>query len=206
MRPSRLSNRQKQLFARSVDENRDNTFLWKHMNSLNGKTSEQRIPHELIIDIKPNNEITGIIEKLNHYFSTISAKLQTDHVPENLPFVLSKLTNYVDSKVPSNVKFQIPLNKLPDLISIIGSLDASKATGRAKWYYSQNFKIVNQNSLSSLLKIINISISISIFPECLKQAKVIPVYKSGPYNDPANYRPISTLEKTCHKTSVCIIE
>ena len=41
------------------------------MNSLNGKTSEKRIPHELIIDNKPNNEITGIIEKLNQYFSTI---------------------------------------------------------------------------------------------------------------------------------------
>ena len=83
----------------------------------------------LIIDNKPYNEISDIIEKLNHYFSTISAKLQIDHAQENLPFDLSKLTNYVDSKVPSNVKFQIPLMKLPDLISIIGSLDASKATG-----------------------------------------------------------------------------
>ena len=46
--------------------------------------SEQRIHHELIIDNKPNNEITDIIEKLNHYFSTISAKLQTDYAQENL--------------------------------------------------------------------------------------------------------------------------
>ena len=55
--------------------------------------SEQRILHELIIDNKPNIEITDTIEKLNHYFSTISAKLQTDHAQENLPYDLSKLTN-----------------------------------------------------------------------------------------------------------------
>ena len=108
---SLIKSSKKHIFARSIDENRDNTFLWKHINSLNGKTSEQRIPHELIIDNKPYNEISDIIEKLNHYFSTISAKLQIDHAQENLPFDLSKLTNYVDSKVPSNVKFQIPLMK-----------------------------------------------------------------------------------------------
>ena len=168
------------------------TFLWKHINSLNGKTSEQRIPHELIIDNKPYNEISDIIEKLNHYFSTISAKLQIDHAQENLPFDLSKLTNYVDSKVPSNVKFQIPLMKLPDLISIIGSLNASKATG-LDGITAKILKSSTEIICPSLLKIINISISTRIFPECLKQAKVIPVHKSGPYNDPANYRPISIL-------------
>ena len=163
-----------------------------HINSLIGKTSEQRISHELIIDNKPNNEITDIIENLNHYFSTITAKLQTDHAQENLRFDLSKLTNYVDSKVPSNMKFQIPLMKLPDLVSIIGSLDASKATGLdgiTANILRSSTKIV----CPSLLKIIYISISTGIFPECLKQAKVIPVHKSGPYNDPENCRPISIL-------------
>ena len=34
------------------------------MNSFNGKTSEQRIPHELIIDNKPNNEIQILLKNL----------------------------------------------------------------------------------------------------------------------------------------------
>ena len=165
--------------------------MWKHTNSLNGKTNEQRIPHELIIDNKPNNEITDIIEQLNHYFSTISAKLQIDHAQKNLPLDLIKLTNCVDSKVPSNVKFQIPLMKLLDLISIIGSLDATKATG-LDGITAKTLKSSTEIVCPSLLKIINISISIGIFPECLN-VKVIPVHKSGPYNDPANYRPISIL-------------
>ena len=94
--------------------------------------------------------------------------------------------------MPSNVKFQIPLMKLPDLISIIGSLDASKAIG-LDGITAKILKSSTDIVCPSLLKIINISISTGIFPECLKQAKLIPVHKSGPYNDPANYRPISIL-------------
>ena len=90
------------------------------------------------------------------------------------------------------MKFQIPLMKLPDLISIIGSLDASKVTG-LDGITAKILKSSTEIICPSLLKIINISISTGIFPECLKQAKVIPVHKSGPYNDPANYRPISIL-------------
>ena len=82
--------------------------------------------------------------------------------------------------------------KLPDLISIIGSLDASKATG-LDGTTAKILKSSTEIVCPSLLKIINISISIGIFPECLKQAKVIPFHKSGPYNDPANYRLISIL-------------
>ena len=82
--------------------------------------------------------------------------------------------------------------QLPDLISIIGSLDASKATG-LDGITAKILKSSTELVCSSLLKTINISISTGIFPECLKQAKVIPVHKSGQYNDPANYRPISIL-------------
>ena len=41
----------------------------------------------------------------------------------------AKLTSYVDIKVPGDVEFVIPLMKYTDLLSISGSLDATKATG-----------------------------------------------------------------------------
>ena len=82
--------------------------------------------------------------------------------------------------------------KNTDLISIIGSLDATKATGLdgiTPKILKKSADIVNP----SLLKIINISISTGQFPDLLKVAKTIQIHKSGAQDDPANYRPISIL-------------
>ena len=57
-----------------------------------------------------------------------------------------------------------------------------------------------------LSQIINISIKTGNYPDQLKIAKVIPIYKKGSSSDPSNYRPISILsninkifEKILHK-------
>ena len=41
--------------------------------------------------------------------------------------------------------------------------------------------------------IFNESITLGTFPDKLKWARVIPVYKKGAHNEPSNYRPISLL-------------
>ena len=114
----------------------------------------------------------------------------SEHPQQDLPFDFDKLTSYVNAKVPDNIKFTVPLMKNTDLISIIGSLDATKATGldriTPKILKKKSTDIVNP----SLLKIINISISTGQFPDLLKVAKIIPIHKSGAQDDPANYRPI----------------
>ena len=44
-----------------------------------------------------------------------------------------------------------------------------------------------------LSQIFNISMSQGIFPDDWKAARAAPVHKSGPTDDPSNYRPISAL-------------
>ena len=44
-----------------------------------------------------------------------------------------------------------------------------------------------------IASILNNNIKQNIFPEELKHAKVVPVYKKGVVDDPQNYRPISVL-------------
>ncbi len=44
-----------------------------------------------------------------------------------------------------------------------------------------------------ITKLINKSLSMKLYPECLKISKIKPVYKSGPREDIGNYRPISLL-------------
>ena len=40
---------------------------------------------------------------------------------------------------------------------------------------------------------INISLHTGVFPDVLKEARVIPIHKGGPSEDPSNYRPIPIL-------------
>ena len=129
---------------------------------------------------------------MNKYFTSISNKLKEESCDNTLPYDFSKLNAYVESKIPQNVTFQIPFMKLNDLLSIINSLDPNKATGldgiSAKLLKSSVHVIC-----TSLLEIINLSISSGVFPDSLKIAKVNPIHKTGAKDDPANYRPISIL-------------
>ena len=47
--------------------------------------------------------------------------------------------------------------------------------------------------LSSLIDISNCCASMNIFPDDLKVAKVLPIFKAGAKDDPGNYRPIFIL-------------
>ena len=49
------------------------------------------------------------------------------------------------------------------------------------------------NILTPLTNIINATLSTGIFPDKLKLAKVVPIYKNGTKDNPSNYRPISIL-------------
>ena len=54
-------------------------------------------------------------------------------------------------------------------------------------------KLVKSDTQRLLACIFNESVTLGIFPDKLKYAKVIPIHKKGAHTDPSNYRPISPL-------------
>ena len=91
--------------------------------------------------------------------------------------------------LPLFISIRRPLRKSPKLIY---NLDSNKASG-----YDDISPFILKTAVHiislPLSIILNLCISNRVFPNNLKVAKVIPVYKSGCPNEPGNYRPISFL-------------
>ena len=76
--------------------------------------------------------------------------------------------------------------------AIISKLNSKKAPG------ADDLSVVLLKKLKNLISpilsiLINESFKKGIYPNCLKIAKVIPIYKGGTKSCPGNYRPISLL-------------
>lgn len=72
------------------------------------------------------SDFKDIINRLNNFFSKISSSsASADCSNENF----EKLSDFIQSKVPSQVEFRIPFIKLDQTESLLNKLDTSKATG-----------------------------------------------------------------------------
>ena len=78
------------------------------------------------------------------------------------------------------------------VLHILTSLNSCKATGldglTAKFIIDSAESIVKP-----LAYIFNLSIRSSVFPDDLKRAKIVPIYKKKAKTEPGNYRPVSVL-------------
>ena len=96
------------------------------MKNLKNKSDGRGLPKEIVIDDIRRCESNDIVNKLNEYFTSISKRLNSEQSQEEIPFDVTRLNDYVRTKIPENVSFQIPLMKHCELISIVKSLDVTK--------------------------------------------------------------------------------
>ena len=78
------------------------------------------------------------------------------------------------------------------VLNIINSLKSRKSPG-IDGIPNKVLKMSAEFIISPLTYIINQSLCKGVFPECLKTAKVIPLFKKGDESLCSNYRPISLL-------------
>ena len=87
---------------------------------------------------------------------------------------------------------RVPLCTATDTINVIKSL---KNTGNP--VNGITASIIKENRVqfaAPLTQLFNTLIAKGVFPDSLKYALVTPIYKKGPKEDIANYRPISVLK------------
>ena len=160
---------------------------WGLINSLlSAKKNKKDFPNFFLID---NEHVTNehqIAEHFNKFFSSIGPLLASKIQSNNMPSFNSYLT------APSENVFIFHDVLINDVLKIINNFKPKTSTG----VDNLSMKLLKNisNSLSiPLSTIINQSLNTGIFPDDLKIAKVIPLFKKDCNTILDNYRPISLL-------------
>ena len=157
------------------------------------------------INGKETNNPQAIADSFNTFFGTIAEKTKSKIFHTN-----KSHTDYL--RDPNNRSLFLKPTTSTKISNIIMSLNNKKANGPAS--ISTNIiKILAPDMSTMLSKIINVSFSTGIFPDCLKLADVVPVHKKDSKLIVENYRPISLLsniskifEKTIHTRLYSFLE
>lgn len=146
-----------------------------------------------------NNNIAlnplNIANAFNNYFATVGKAL-ADKIPNSQKSFRSYMPPMTSQSLYLNPTDPHEIN------NIIQSLNSFSACGPHS--IPTNLLKLGSHLLSApISNIINQSFTLGVYPDILKTAKVVPIYKSGPTEACDNYRPISllsNLSKVLEKT------
>ena len=155
-------------------------------NIINIQSTNKSRPTSILVNNVTETDPTKIAEGFNGYIASIAGKLQQNIFPGN-----SNFAKYLSRPLDNNFLFKSA--DPSEIIYIIDSIDNSKATGPHS-IPTDILKLVKNNICLPLKEIINMSFATGVYPELLKIAKVIPIFKNkGDQLLVANYRPICLL-------------
>lgn len=176
-------NRAKKIYYENLLTNTSHSKLWKNIKSTFGHTKS----HETITLMNNGNETqnnTEVSEVFNNFFSSIGQNLASNIPPTGI-CPTSNVRRISDSI------FLRPASE-NEIILLINNLNIKKSCG------PDNIPALTlKNNVAAFAKILaqifDLIIQTGVYPDCLKIAKVVPIFKSGETSDCNNYRPISTL-------------
>lgn len=188
-------------YKRKFDEyKQDIKKTWKTISEVLCKSSKKSNP---INEIKINgNLITNsqdICNGFNNFFTNIGPNLASSIKPkENIQY-----SSYLKKVISSSFSFELVDEE--DIVKTINSLKTKESTGH-DGISTKILKTIGPYIIRSLTLILNQSLVTGTFPDNLKIAKVVPLYKKEDALIMDNYRPVSLLtsiskvfEKVVHK-------
>lgn len=178
----------KTFFGKEFDKHKTNPRkTWQTIKSLLPKSNEN-IPaiSKIVVDDNEIYDTTEIAEKFNTHFTNVGKNLAQTFTDQNE----IAYSNFLCKRMPNSI-FLEPVSPA-EMFNVIHTLNSNKSPGLdgIPAYFIKMAADVIAVPLSILC---NFSFSIGVFPECMKSAKVVPLFKSGSRCDLTNYRPISLL-------------
>ena len=171
--------------ARINSAKSDPKKTWKLINELSSRKVHEATN---VKNIKQDDtEITNsyeIANAFNTYFTMIGESLANE-----LPHSDIDPISYLN---PVNSSFSLEQLNVETVIESLKAVNSNKATGPDN-IPGRVLKIAAEFLSPSLTAIFNRSLSMGIYPDDWKMARVLPIFKSGEKSDLGNYRPISII-------------
>ena len=153
---------------------------------INQTSKKLEFPDHSLIDNKLIIDTSVIANKFNCFFTNVGPKLAAEITnTDNANFM-----DYLHNLILHNFTFK-PISE-GTTINILDSLKPKPSCGN-DGISTKLLKAIKQEICKPLTIIINQSLATGIFPDPLKIAKVIPLYKKGDRRLLDNYHPISIL-------------
>ena len=160
--------------------------IWQGVKSIiSTKSPQSSAPSSININQTLSSDPTSIANAFNDYFSNVATNIRKKHF-----FSSKSFTDFLDK--PNNNSFFLSPTNETEISSCISSLEINKGSGPFS-IPVRILQLLKYDISEPLTQIINLSFSSGCFPNNLKIAKVIPIFKKNSPLECNNYRPISLL-------------
>ena len=168
-----------------IEQNRQNTKkLWAVIKQVINKKKQNAIPNQFRFGDKIESDKQVIANKFNSYFSSIGTTLD-----RNIPQTNLCPLSYINQNNPQSIHLkEVDSSEVERIIR-----NLKNASAGYDGIHSKVVKATYRYYLSPLTHVLNLSIQNGFFPDSMKLAKIVPIYKSGDPMAISNYRPVSIL-------------
>ena len=178
-------NRDKSNYYQSIFTNskHNSKKSWKTLHSLLGTSGNKSSADKIFTELTTDTDKLATVNKVNEFFASIGS-----HLAEQLPDSILSPTFPSDFMHHNFYLFPPTLEEVTKIIMNLKITWTPVDTLPVKLLKKFcNFFVV------PITLMINNSIQKGVFPSELKIARITPIHKEGSFNDPSNFRPISSL-------------
>jgi hypothetical protein len=147
--------------------------------------NQKNAPPKRRINLKSNNEIIDDPIKISNIFNRFFSSVAIN----NTSAINCTTTEKHFSPIKSMLLAPVSSKEIASVINLINSKKTVDLQYISTWLIKQCADFI----VEPLSKLINSSFEMGVFPDLLKRARVVPVYKKGDSFQTNNYRPVSIL-------------
>ena len=174
--------------SKCVEFKRNAKKLWQLINNISGIVNNKtKLVECLSINKIDHYDANSITNEFGKHFSTVGKKFA-----EAIPTPVKPSMSFIEKIILNKKSMFLYEVTESEFRNLIDSLENKSSSGFDN-ISNIILKKLKSTIVPPLTKIVNLSLATGVFPEKMKHADVVPLYKNKSRKEVTNYRPISLL-------------